>query len=109
MIYETSKQYVNACIKHDIDKISDNHLHVQCMLKIMPFLIDRYLIPKQKEIFTRLANGEKQVTLAEEFNCTQPTICRINKYAIDVLRDKYIVVIETMKQYQFLLEDNNDL
>lgn len=105
MIYETSKQYVNACIKYNIDEISDNHLHIKCLLKTIPFLMNRYLTPKQKEIFTRLANGESQIALAEEFNCSQPTISRINKYAIEVLRDKLMVVIETMKQYQFLLED----
>lgn len=109
MIYETTKQYVNACIQYNIDEINDNHLHIQCMLKTIPFLMDRYLTPQQKEIFTRLANGENQVTLAKEFNCSQLTISRINKYAIEVLRDKFIVVIETMKQYRFLLEEEYDL
>lgn len=75
------------------------------MLKTIPFLMDRYLTPEQKEIFTRIANGESQVAIAEEFNCSQPTISRINKHAIEVLRDKLMVVIETMKQYQILLEE----
>lgn len=108
MINEYSKEYINACISYNIDNISDNHNQIQALIKCLPFCMDRYLTEQEKDIFVKLSNGMKQTTLAEYYGVSQPTISRIYKHCIEVLRDKLVIVIEAIKQYERIIEQNDN-